>query len=363
MGTPAPSKPTTHCVALDGIRGIAALSVLLFHLGRWLDIPFLAVNGGLSVDTFFTLSGYVLARAYARRTRNISVTELMALRVIRLLPIILLSIVISAPYVLARNYLLSTETQSATIVLAIMLGILNIPYFNAPPQIGGPQIFPLNGPQFSLFFELAANYVWWLLRFVDQTYLALGLYVLSSAAVIRFGIGGDTADNFLLGFAHVGSSFFVGVLVYQFGRAMRPSRANAFLFVALSGVMIAILFSSFELTLQERLAWKLVLAPLLVLSGSVVTLQGLPKQASRALGDLSYPVYALHYPIFCWINGIYQKVTGSRGIVLECATFLVATIAVSYLVLRYYDEPARRYLSDVFASIKASRSGRAEYGR
>lgn len=104
------------------------------------------MNGGLSVDTFFTLSGYVLARAYARRTRNISVTEFMALRVIRLLPIILLSIVISAPYVLARNYLLSTETQSATIVLAITLGILNIPYFNAPPQIGGPQIFPLNGP-------------------------------------------------------------------------------------------------------------------------------------------------------------------------------------------------------------------------
>jgi peptidoglycan/LPS O-acetylase OafA/YrhL len=321
------------------------------------------VNGGLSVDTFFTLSGYVLARAYARRTRNMSVTEFMATRLIRLMPIILLSIVISAPYVVARNYLLSTETQTATIAIAIMLGIMNIPYFNAPPQIGGPQIFPLNGPQFSLFFEIAANYVWWLLRFVDQTYLALGLYVLSSAAVILFGIGGDTAENFLLGFAHVGSSFFVGVLVYQFGRAIVPSRANACVFAALSGLMIAILFSSFELTLQERLAWKLVLAPVLVLSGSAITLHGLPKRISLALGNLSYPIYALHYPIFCWINGIYQKVTGSKGIILECATLLVATIVVSYLFLRYYDEPARRYLSDAFASLKALRAGRAEYGR
>ncbi|MGU3329189.1 acyltransferase family protein [Methylobacterium mesophilicum] len=363
MGIPALSDPRRHCAALDGIRGISALSVLLFHLGRWLNAPHMAVNGGLSVDTFFTLSGYVLARAYALRLRNMSVAEFMAIRLIRLIPIIVLSILISAPYVIARNYLLSTEPQIAAIVLAILLGMMNIPFFNAPPQIGGPQIFPLNGPQFSLFFEIVANYVWWLLRHVDQTYLSLGLYVLCSAAVILVGIGGDTTDNFLLGFAHVGSSFFVGVLIHQFSGAFVSSRANTYIFVALCVLMIAILFSSFELTLRERLVWKLALAPMLVFSGSAIPMKGLPMRISLMLGELSYPVYALHYPIFCWINGIYQKTTGSKSIALECVTLVAVTIAASYVFLRYYDQPARRYLLDIFASLKASRSSRAEYSR
>jgi hypothetical protein len=53
--------------ALDGMRGLAAIFVLLFHLGQWQYRPTLAANAGLAVDFFFTLSGYVLALAYAGR--------------------------------------------------------------------------------------------------------------------------------------------------------------------------------------------------------------------------------------------------------------------------------------------------------
>ena len=57
---------TKHCTTLDGLRGFAALTVLGFHLGRWLDVPWLCANGNLSVDTFFCLSGYVLPLAYGK---------------------------------------------------------------------------------------------------------------------------------------------------------------------------------------------------------------------------------------------------------------------------------------------------------
>lgn len=102
----------------------------------------MAVNGGLSVDTFFTLSGYVLARAYALRLRNMSVAEFMAIRLIRLIPIIVLSILISAPYVIARNYLLSTEPQIAAIVLAILLGMMNIPFSMPRPRLAALKYSP-----------------------------------------------------------------------------------------------------------------------------------------------------------------------------------------------------------------------------
>jgi peptidoglycan/LPS O-acetylase OafA/YrhL len=56
-----------HYAALDGLRGFAAVSVVIFHIGHWLDMPSLAANAGLAVDVFFCLSGYVLSLAYGKR--------------------------------------------------------------------------------------------------------------------------------------------------------------------------------------------------------------------------------------------------------------------------------------------------------
>src|ERR1700732_4629147 len=88
---------TAHYIALDGVRGLAAVSVLAFHLGRWLDAPWLAINGNLSVDTFFTLSGYALALAYTKRAKHLSMRGFILTRLIRLMPIIMLVVAISAP--------------------------------------------------------------------------------------------------------------------------------------------------------------------------------------------------------------------------------------------------------------------------
>ena len=146
-----------HYAALDGIRGLSACFVLLFHADHWLDLPGLAINGGLSVDTFFTLSGFVLALAYADRRDRLSNIDFFLLRFIRLMPIILLSLVISAPYVALRNYMTLDSVHVVPILIALLLGSMNMPYFHAPEAIGGPQVFPLNGPHFSLFFEVVAN--------------------------------------------------------------------------------------------------------------------------------------------------------------------------------------------------------------
>ncbi len=341
------SRPTAsrHCAALDGIRGLAAVSVLLFHSGHWLNSPQFAVNGGLSVDTFFTLSGFVLALAYAQRRETWSMGKFMIMRLIRLMPMIFVSIAIAAPYALLKAFVTGQDSQWDSVLIAVLLGALNIPYFNPPAAIGGPQIFPLNGPQFSLFFELIANYFWWLLRFVDQTRLSLAVYVVSSAVIFYWGIGGDTADNFILGFFHVGSSFFAGVLAYRFREHSKRPFVRSVVFPAVLAIMLIIFFLPFELSSLGRIGWKLILAPLLVLSGAAIQLQGVALRASTYLGEISYPVYALHYPIFCWINGIYQKVHGDKNVALETVALLIVTLCVSHLCLRYFDEPVRAYLT------------------
>src|SRR5260370_17369723 len=92
-----------HYTALDGLRGFAALSVLAFHLGRWLDIPWLGANGGLSVDTFFSLSGYVLALAYEKRVDSLSVIGFATAPLIRVITVILSPPAVTATYAMPSS--------------------------------------------------------------------------------------------------------------------------------------------------------------------------------------------------------------------------------------------------------------------
>ena len=69
---------------LDAIRGIGAISVLLFHMGLvWHIAPY----GYLAVDVFFALSGFVMAMTYERDLKfGMTVGQFYTLRLERLYP-------------------------------------------------------------------------------------------------------------------------------------------------------------------------------------------------------------------------------------------------------------------------------------
>ena len=53
-------RPRGRFIALDGLRGVAAIAVALLHTGLWtgqMPLP----RAGLAVDFFFLLSGFVVA--------------------------------------------------------------------------------------------------------------------------------------------------------------------------------------------------------------------------------------------------------------------------------------------------------------
>ena len=344
------SGPTEHYAALDGIRGIAAVSVLLFHLGRWLDLPWLATNGNLAVDTFFTLSGFVLASAYVERMHRLSLANFIRLRAIRLMPTIILATAISALYVLIRGALTQQEVAYSQVMIATMLGVLNIPYFYAPHPLGGPQLFPLNGPQFSLFLEIVSNVVWWVCRFLNQIIFAIAAGAISAVSLLIIGIGGDTTETFWHGFPHVGSSFFIGVLLFYIDRKMSFKRGNLYFqtsFWILFSIMLLIFYAPSEISSALKMGWKLALAPALVLAGSHVRLTFRQTKLSTYSGDISFPIYALHYPVFCWVNGIYQMLAGGRNAYVEVPLALLAVLLTSHLALTLYDKPVRHRLYQI----------------
>jgi peptidoglycan/LPS O-acetylase OafA/YrhL len=109
--------------------------------------------------------------------------------------------------------------------------------------------------------------------------------------------------------------------------------------------MAIIFYYPDSLPLAVHILWIAVVSPLVVWTGSGVRLQGKSRSVALLGGTLSYPIYALHYPIFCWVNGIYQFATKRpQSIYFEGPLLFVGILIGSYLLLKLFDEPLRQAL-------------------
>src|SRR3954470_10425365 len=85
-------KTKQHFEILDGLRGVAALSVVCFH---FMEVAYTDYSqdfighGFLAVDFFFCLSGFVIGYAYDDRIGKMGVWEFFKSRIIRLHPLVI----------------------------------------------------------------------------------------------------------------------------------------------------------------------------------------------------------------------------------------------------------------------------------
>jgi peptidoglycan/LPS O-acetylase OafA/YrhL len=332
-----------------GLRGFAALSVVFFHLGHWLYVPTIGTNCGLAVDLFFCLSGYVVALSYGTRSQpDLSLFDFLMIRSIRLGPLIVLATLISGPYALLRLLLKHDDSAYGELAEAFVFGALTIPFFGASRSIGGPQVFPLNGPQYTLFFELFVNLVWFATRRLAQLPLALGIASVSFVSLLYFGAGGgDTSGTFLDGFPRVGYSYFIGVVIYELQRKGLPYQLTHLLrwsFVPLFATMAAIFYTPTVASTQVWFLWVIVISPLMVMSSAQIDVPARLRKPCAWAGSLSYPIYALHYPIFCWINGTF-RFFDYADLRIEIPLTVVSVVGLSALANQFYDRPMRYLLT------------------
>ncbi|MDR3528241.1 MAG: acyltransferase [Rhizomicrobium sp.] len=365
-----PLKTTQHYLALDALRGLAALSVMIFHFGHWLHVERLAPNAGLAVDLFFCLSGFVMMKSYDRKlSGGLSFVRFMKVRLIRLMPLVMAATLISAIYVLFRIQVKHDHVALRDVATAVLLGLINLPNFGAVTAIGGPQIFPLNGPQYTLFLEVVVNIFWAGLAVLRGLRFALIALVLCSCVVGWYGTGGDVPDTFWNGFPRVVASFYAGVAVYHL-RHILPEKAAVVVFPLCVAIMLALYYvPSFPISHSGNpiiFVWIVAISPLLVLSGAKVTYAGaFATKGQTFLGDLSYPLYVLHYPLFCWVNGIYQAVFKVYPSGLVMVGYGVFIVVASFVTLRLFDEPVRRWASTTLlgkSAVKTSAVAATEFG-
>lgn len=311
--------------ALDGLRGWAALTVLVSHLSNetgLLDKALGAGAGQLGVMLFFTLSGFLLGRIYL--PMNFEVRQVLI-------------------------YFRQRFARVVPLYLAIVLAS-----FFAMQISGRPVVYMVSQSNIvdHLFF-LSGTSVLWTIPVEIQYYVAFPIFWLAfksspalfwaSAAVITALVFAWAPEGPLVLWKHL-PFFLTGAVLSALPTIRLPSWVFAVSVVAFFAFYPRIVELSWHLEPFDPWRQPLYLLMIsMVLVSSICTPMGkfaLSGRLQRFLGAISYSIYLLHYPI---ILGLKATFVGSN-ITLLMITSIIATIAAATATYYLFEMPARKWL-------------------
>lgn len=354
----------SHYFILDGWRGVAAMIVVWFHIFEAFATSQLdqKVNHGyLAVDFFFLLSGFVMGYAYQHQWGTISFGNFFKRRIIRLQPMLIFASILGASMFYIQAYEgWKTDTISVgTLLVAMLMTMFLIPATPSSEIRGIGEMFPLNGPSWSLFFEYLAYFLYgfflrrfstkWLIIWVSAMCLAISSFALLGG---YGGIGAGwtlTPFEFLGGSLRVLFSFSLGLLLFRIFKS--KSFKNAFFFGSLLLISATVMprigdeNSLFLNGLYEIFCITLVFPLIIYLGVGGQTQNASLRRVCNFLGEISYPLYLVHYPFIYWYYGWVKTndLAFSQTIPQALALFF-GCIVLAYLALRFIDKPIRRFL-------------------
>ncbi len=361
-------KSKRHYEILDGLRGVAAITVVAFHILEAFATSHLdqMINHGyLAVDFFFLLSGFVIGYAYDDRWRQMSFAGFFRRRLERLQPMVIMGMFIGAVCFYFQASALWPMISAVPVWMMLLVMIVGFTLLPLPPAMdirGWQEMHPLNGPAWSLFFEYIVNILYGLFihRF-SRTALSV-LVLLAGCMLIHFAVtnpNGDVIGGWALepvqlytGLTRVLYPFFAGLLLFRISKLTFIK--NAFLWCSI--LLLVILFMP-RIGGSEHL-WMnglydasciVCIFPFIVWMGASGEVTGnTAKRICTFLGDISYPVYITHYPLIyiytAWVAD--NKIPLSKGWPWGLFVFL-SSIGLAYGCLKLYDEPVRKWLRKI----------------
>jgi peptidoglycan/LPS O-acetylase OafA/YrhL len=365
---------------LDGLRGVAAMTVVAFHLFETYSRgpEYQTLNHGyLAVDFFFVLSGFVIGYAYDDRWGKMSTWGFFKRRLARLHPMVIMGGLIGVIFFYFGScdmFPLIGQTPWWKLLLMFLLGCTMIP---AGPKLdirGWQETYPINGPQWSLMLEYIANILYaFIFRRLGK--IALGVCVaLAACMTIDLGMNlnltglfTDTGSpyTFIGGWGIHGRQLYIAIarLFYPFLCGLLISHLGKFIKVRGGFWWCSLLV--FAALVMPRVGgvnpthfWMngiyetsciLFLFPFIVAmgAGSKVT-DNKSMAVCKFLGDISFPLYITHYPLIylqmAWAAN-HHDAPMSQHIMVSVGLFFLA-IFMAYALLKIYDIPVRNWLKD-----------------
>ena len=328
----ADTKP--HYDLLDGLRGVAALMVIFYHVFEAfatspIDQRF--NHGYLAVDFFFILSGFVISYAYDDRIRNtITLKNFFKRRLIRLHPMVIIGAVIGAVTFIIQGSVRWDGTHVATsaVMVALLCAMFFIPAVpGASNEVrGNGEMFPLNGPSWSLFFEYIGNIMYALFicsmskKALRILTIFLGLMLCAFTLSDFSGYGclsvGWTLNgvNFIGGLLRMLFPFSLGMLIH---RNFKPLKIGGAFWIC-SIVLLLLFFVPF--------------------------IPGVKPLCFNGLYEMF--CIAIVFPLLAWLIRNKYYTFGETWQVAIC--LVIINVILAYVCLKFYDEPVRKWLAKRF---------------
>lgn len=324
------AQPSVHYLALDAMRGIAAINVLFLHAAHlFTGYPLDTLGLSLSVDFFFVLSGFVVCHAYEGKLRGGMTWRSYAWkRIVRLYPLAILGTTLGL-----------ATAPSASIEAGGLFGnyIFNVLVLPSPVSHGNGA-FPINPPLWSLFIELLLSaafiiFAWLPTRVLAVIALAsLGTFAAAYMAKNAYPVVGKDIVLIAGVLARGTGPFLCGMIMR---RTVTNVPGQAFPVLAIATIIV--LVAPVKVSLWLALPMIYLLFPLTVKSGAAA--RSFP--AGKLLGDVSYALYITHYPLL-----LLLQATGVSGMAW-CVGAMLACLVIAWSVGRFVDLPVRRWLTQL----------------
>lgn len=369
------SKPRYEI--LDGLRGVAAFVVVLYHLVECYPAEYVSAfmaHGYLAVDFFFALSGFVIGYAYDDRWGNMTTWGFFKRRITRLHPMVIMGVLVGVCFFYySGDCEIFDKVDGAAWWMLLVQAFLLICMIPLPPSMdirGWGELTSIDGPIWTLMFEYVANIFYALfLRRIGRIFLMVLVVcsaILTADCTLHLNIFGIletewqqysviggfylNPENLYIGYVRLLYPFLCGLLLSRCGKTIKMN--NGFIVTALMVlVMLGVPFLGNEQKIYDgiyQLICILLVFPLILSIGAGSTLGKKTSGICVFLGEISFPLYITHYPLIymhtSWYHRHPDAPLGTHILVAAC-TLLIA-FGLAYSALRLYDEPVRAWLKE-----------------
>ena len=319
-----------HIASLDGLRGLAALMVVLSHVTTFyphLPFPLSGEIGSDAVALFFALSGFLMALLYGHKPLTLdSGIGFLISRFARIYPVYVLAIlfVLLLSQLTSLGYFEPMGGEMSIIRHLLMMGSSGV-FWSVPPEIQFYLVFPL------IWFCLGNA-----MRLQAMLYVVIGLVVVMA----------------LLGFPGPGILLVTKLHFFMAGVAAgylhhRSRQLPGSLLHGITALMGFILFFTYQ-TLLPALdvpSWGIptALAAALIVSAAArehpLSARVFAAAPLRYAGTISFSLYLFHKPVMFLVARAFN------GLVPDWLSLLIAltfAVAVAALLNRFWEAPARQ---------------------
>lgn len=357
-----PSDKQPRLYALDAMRGVCAIALMLYHYYFWNGADYFQI-GYFGVYVFFILSGFSLWYVYARRPASLdTLQDFFVARVARIVPLYVAVCLLATAARLwaqgAANVMHAGFYERFLFNVTLLFGFAMPGKTSIVPggwSIGIEWVFYLAFPLFFIFARRIAAMLGLLVAALILNQVICYAVTADSTITVQWAYYTNFPTFLVYFIAGIATAMLYDRL--QFLKAQGktlPFPDSAWLCRMVPFFAIAVLFlypagSPEEYLKGCHVVLLVGVAMMGVLAGAFAKPGAWEKKLYRFLGDISYSTYLLNFFVYYAAEGVLKRAYPTHPIALTIALASIGTIAAAYLSYRFFEMPARKWINKKLA--------------